>query len=108
MDIVFIVDDNLIGNKKAIKPVLREVIGWQEARGYPLTFYTEASIDLADDPELMGLMADANVISVFVGSRARTRRRCARPRSSRTFAQEAPCSRRCGEFRTPVWRSGAG
>jgi len=67
MEIVFIVDDNLIGNKKAIKGVLREVIAWQEARGYPLTFYTEASIDLADDPELMALMADANVTSVFVG-----------------------------------------
>jgi radical SAM superfamily enzyme YgiQ (UPF0313 family) len=67
MEIVFIVDDNLIGNKKGIKPVLREVIAWQEARGYPLTFYTEASIDLADDLELMGLMADANVTSVFVG-----------------------------------------
>ena len=67
METVFIVDDNLIGNKKAIKPVLREVVAWQERRGYPLTFYTEASIDLADDPELMALMADANVISVFVG-----------------------------------------
>ena len=67
MEIVFIVDDNLIGNKKAIKPVLREVAAWQEARGYPLTFYTEASIDLADDPELIGLMVEANVVSVFVG-----------------------------------------
>ena len=67
MEIVFIVDDNLIGNKMAIKVVLREVISWQEARGYPLTFYTEASIDLADDAELMELMADANVISVFIG-----------------------------------------
>ncbi len=67
MEIVFIVDDNLIGNKKAIKVVLREVIAWQVARGYPLTFYTEASIDLADDAELMELMAEANVISVFIG-----------------------------------------
>jgi radical SAM superfamily enzyme YgiQ (UPF0313 family) len=67
MEIVFIVDDNLIGNKKAIKVVLRELAAWQEARGYPLTFYTEASIDLADDPELMELMVEANIISVFVG-----------------------------------------
>jgi len=67
MQIVFIVDDNLIGNKKAIKVVLRDVIAWQEARGYPLTFYTEASIDLADDEELMELMVEANFISVFVG-----------------------------------------
>jgi len=63
----FIVDDNLIGNKKAIKEVLREVIAWQRRRGYRLMFATEASIDLADDPELMSLMVEANISSVFVG-----------------------------------------
>jgi hypothetical protein len=67
MRIVFIVDDNLIGNKKAIKAVLRDVIAWQEKNGYPLTLFTEASIDLADDDELMRLMVDANFISVFIG-----------------------------------------
>jgi radical SAM superfamily enzyme YgiQ (UPF0313 family) len=67
MRIVFVVDDNLIGNKKAIKDVLRDVSAWQEQNGYPLTFFTEASIDLADDPELMHLMVEANVITVFVG-----------------------------------------
>jgi radical SAM superfamily enzyme YgiQ (UPF0313 family) len=64
---VFIVDDNLIGNKKAIKAVLREVIAWQETHGYPITFATEASIDLAEDDELMRLMVDANIAAVFVG-----------------------------------------
>ena len=64
---VFIVDDNLIGNKKAIKVVLREVIAWQEKHGYPMTFATEASIDLAEDEELMQLMVDANIATVFVG-----------------------------------------
>ena len=67
MRIVFIVDDNLIGNKKAIKEVLRDVIAWQERHGYPLTFFTEASIDLADDPELMELMVEANIVAVFIG-----------------------------------------
>lgn len=67
MRIVFIVDDNLIGNKKAIKDVLREIINWQVKNAYPLTFFTEASIDLADDPELMTLMDEANIISVFIG-----------------------------------------
>ncbi len=65
--IVFIVDDNLIGNKKAIKPVLRDVIAWQERHNYPLTLFTEASIDLADDAELMELMVRANFIATFVG-----------------------------------------
>jgi radical SAM superfamily enzyme YgiQ (UPF0313 family) len=63
----FIVDDNLIGNKRAIKPVLRDLIAWQERLGYPMTFFTEASIDLADDPALMRLMVEANITSVFVG-----------------------------------------
>src|SRR5262249_2320236 len=65
--IVFIVDDNLIGNKKAIKPIIRAVADWQNRHHYPLTLFTEASIDLADDPELMHLMAEANFISVFIG-----------------------------------------
>ena len=66
-EIVFIVDDNLIANKKAIVEVLRAVIEWQKARGFPLTFFTEASLDLADEPALMKLMVDANIVNVFVG-----------------------------------------
>jgi radical SAM superfamily enzyme YgiQ (UPF0313 family) len=65
--VVFIVDDNLIGNKRAIKEVLRDVIEWQQANGFPLTFVTEASMDLADDDELMCLMTEANIAAVFVG-----------------------------------------
>ena len=61
MDTAFIVDDNLIGNKKAMKEVLRDVVAWQTLNGYPMTFVTEASIDLADDDELMQLMVDANI-----------------------------------------------
>jgi radical SAM superfamily enzyme YgiQ (UPF0313 family) len=64
---VFIVDDNLIGNKKAIKLLLRDVIRWQRAHGYPLMFATEASIDLAEDAELMELMVEANISEVFIG-----------------------------------------
>jgi radical SAM superfamily enzyme YgiQ (UPF0313 family) len=67
IDIAFIVDDNLIGNKKAIKEVLREVVSWQKRTNYRLSLFTEASIDLADDPELMDLMVEANFIATFVG-----------------------------------------
>jgi radical SAM superfamily enzyme YgiQ (UPF0313 family) len=63
----FIVDNNLIGNKKAIKSILREIISWQQAHGYPLNFATEASIDLAEDEELMRLIVEANIDNVFVG-----------------------------------------
>jgi radical SAM superfamily enzyme YgiQ (UPF0313 family) len=67
LSIVFIVDDNLIGNKREIKKVLCDVIDWQQANRFPLTFVTEASIDLADDDELMQLMTEANIAAVFVG-----------------------------------------
>lgn len=65
--ILFVVDDNLIGNKKAIKPILRDIVRWQQERAYPLTLFTEASLDLAEDEELMELMGLANFQSVFIG-----------------------------------------
>src|SRR5262245_12730242 len=67
VEIAFVVDDNLIGNKQAIKEVLREVVVWQKQHGYHFSLFTEASIDLADDTELMQLMAEANFFAVFVG-----------------------------------------
>jgi len=67
LDIVFIVDDNLIGNKKAVKALLRELVLWQRRRGYPLVFFTEASLDLAEEDELLQLMQDANIQAVFIG-----------------------------------------
>ncbi len=67
MKIAFVVDDNLIGNKKAIKVVLRRVAQWQRDKGYPMSFLTEASLDLADDQELMDLMVECNVRLVYVG-----------------------------------------
>jgi len=67
LKIIFVVDDNLIGNKKAIKPILRDIIRWQQERAYPLTLFTEASLDLAEDEELMELMGLANFQSVFIG-----------------------------------------
>lgn len=63
----FLVDDNFIGNKVEAKRLLRRIIEWQEARGFPLTFTTEASINLADDRELIDLMVNANFRGVFIG-----------------------------------------
>ncbi len=64
---VFFVDDNFIGNKKYLKEeVLPAIIRWRQGKkGF--TFITEASINMADDPELMSLMHDAGFTSVFVG-----------------------------------------
>jgi radical SAM superfamily enzyme YgiQ (UPF0313 family) len=65
---VFIVDDNFIGNKVKLKrEILPAMIEWMTRTNYPFTFTTEASINLADDEELMGLMAQAGFDTVFVG-----------------------------------------
>ena len=61
------VDDNFIGNKKAVKAFLPHLIGWQRERGYPFAFSTEASINIADDDALLELMQEANFFTVFVG-----------------------------------------
>jgi len=64
---VDLVDDNLIGNRKAVKPFLRDLSAWLNARGRPFEFSTEASLDLADDEELLSLLREANFFAVFVG-----------------------------------------
>ena len=61
------VDDNLIGNRKAAKPLLRALAGWLAERGHPFEFTTEATINLADDDELLALMKAANFFAIFVG-----------------------------------------
>jgi hypothetical protein len=61
------VDDNFIGNKKAVKAFLPNLIAWQRARGYPFQFSTEASINIADDDALLALMREANFFTIFVG-----------------------------------------
>jgi len=64
---IFVVDDNFIGNKRNVKLLLRELKVWMAEHNYPFTLNTEASVDLAQDPELMELMVDANFNSVFLG-----------------------------------------
>ena len=61
------VDDNLIGNKRTVKEFLPLLIDWQKTRNFPFEFSTEASLNLADDEELMALMGAANFFVVFVG-----------------------------------------
>jgi radical SAM superfamily enzyme YgiQ (UPF0313 family) len=64
---IFFVDDNFIGNKRYLKShLLPALIEWrQDKKG--CVFFTEASINLADDPELLGMMVTAGFDSVFIG-----------------------------------------
>ncbi len=65
---IFFVDDNFIGDKQKLKrELLPEIIQWMQERGRPFYFYTEASIDLADDDELVSLMVHAGFQEVFIG-----------------------------------------
>jgi radical SAM superfamily enzyme YgiQ (UPF0313 family) len=64
---VFLVDDNFIGNKKCAKDLLTAMVEWGRVHGHPFTYLTEASVDLAEDLELLQLMRDAGFISVFLG-----------------------------------------
>ncbi|HEY9606394.1 MAG TPA: B12-binding domain-containing radical SAM protein, partial [Allocoleopsis sp.] len=64
---IFVVDDNFIGNKRNVKLLLRELEPWMAERGYPFRFSTEASVDLAQDQELIDLMIAANFSAVFLG-----------------------------------------
>ena len=61
------VDDNLIGNKKAVRAFLPHLKAWQEAHDFPFEFSTEASINIADDHELLEVMRDCGFFAVFVG-----------------------------------------
>jgi len=65
---VFFVDDNFIGNKrKLLEDILPAIIGWMADHNYPFQFLTEASINLSDDENLMGMMVEAGFNSVFIG-----------------------------------------
>lgn len=64
---MFVVDDNFVGNHRKAKELLRAIVTWQKNRGFPFKLYTEASIDLAHDNELLDLMVAAQFHMVFVG-----------------------------------------
>ena len=66
-DMVFIVDDNFIGNRKQAMELLRAIVAWRERVKPSIGFLTEASINLADHPELTELMVAAGFKKVFLG-----------------------------------------
>jgi radical SAM superfamily enzyme YgiQ (UPF0313 family) len=66
-DLVYFVDDNFIGNRKATREILPHLVAWQKERGYPLRFACEATLNLAKQTEILALMREAQFHTVFVG-----------------------------------------
>ncbi len=64
---IFIVDDNFIGNKKLAKELLRALGVFGRENGYPISFQTEVSLNVAGDEELLSLMHAANFTTIFIG-----------------------------------------
>jgi radical SAM superfamily enzyme YgiQ (UPF0313 family) len=64
---LFFADDNFVGHRAYAKELLRALIKWNKKRGTPLSFHTQASIDLVRDDELLALLRDANFYSMFIG-----------------------------------------
>ena len=64
---VDIVDDNFVGNKRVVKPMLRDLKAWLAERKHPFFFSTEATMNLADDEEMLSLMSDVEFRYVFMG-----------------------------------------
>jgi radical SAM superfamily enzyme YgiQ (UPF0313 family) len=65
--VVYFVDDNFIGNRKATKDMLPHLVAWQKQHGYPLQFVCEATLNIAKQPEILDRMREASFLGLFVG-----------------------------------------
>lgn len=64
---VYFVDDNFIGNRRAVMELLPHLIDWQRRRGYPLQFACEATLNIAQSPKLLEMMREAYFTTIFCG-----------------------------------------
>ena len=65
--VIYFVDDNFIGNKKAARDMLHHLLAWQKKHYYPFAFACEATLNLAKQKEILALMHEAGFVEVFVG-----------------------------------------
>lgn len=65
--VVYFVDDNFIGNRKATRELLPHLIAWQKRNHYPVQFACEATLNIAKQTDLLAMMREAQFITVFVG-----------------------------------------
>jgi len=64
---IYFVDDNFIANRKAAREMLPHLIAWQKRRDFPVSFYCEATLNLAKQPKILEMMREARFETVFVG-----------------------------------------
>jgi radical SAM superfamily enzyme YgiQ (UPF0313 family) len=64
---VYFVDDNFIGNRRAVRELLPVLTAWQKANGYPLTLACEATLNIAKRPEILAAMREAKFETIFCG-----------------------------------------
>ncbi len=64
---VYFVDDNIVGNRKAIRDLLPHLVEWQKRNGYAITFACEATLNIARSPEILALMREAAFEAIFCG-----------------------------------------
>ncbi|MFH0823145.1 MAG: B12-binding domain-containing radical SAM protein [Pseudomonadota bacterium] len=64
---IFFVDDNFIGKPLKAKALLKRLIPWMDQRGHPFEFCTQASVNLAADPDMLDLLVRAGFFRVFMG-----------------------------------------
>jgi radical SAM superfamily enzyme YgiQ (UPF0313 family) len=64
---VYFVDDNFIGNRRAVLELLPHLVEWQKNNGYAVQFACEATLNIAKRPEILQLMRDAFFLTVFCG-----------------------------------------
>ena len=65
--VVYFVDDNFVGNRKAAKEMLPHLVAWQKQHGYPMSFACEATLNIAKQPETLALMRESSFLGIFVG-----------------------------------------
>lgn len=64
---IYFVDDNFVGNRRATMELLPHLIDWQKRNGYPVQFACEATLNLAQSPQLLEMMREAYFCTVFCG-----------------------------------------
>jgi hopanoid C-2 methylase len=64
---VYFVDDNFIANKKAARELLPHLVAWQRARGFPVQFSCEATLNIAQCPDILAMMRESYFYAVFCG-----------------------------------------